>query len=120
MAFVSVMVLAIVIYTGFALLRPYAHPWLTWISWTNPVAHAFEAILVNEIHGRRFRCANFVPAPPIQVGDSFICEVAGAVADVRDNLGDAWVHSSYQYSYAHIWRNLDDYFPVDCLCCVLT
>lgn len=48
MAFAGVIVLAIVIYTGCALPRPYEHPWFKWISWINPIAYAFEAILVNE------------------------------------------------------------------------
>ena len=106
MAFAGVMVLAIVIYTGFTLPRPFEHPWMKWISWINPIAYAFEAILVNEVHGRRFPCANFVPAAPFQSGRSFICSVAGAVIGENDVSGDAWVMSSYQYSYSHIWRNL--------------
>jgi ATP-binding cassette subfamily G (WHITE) protein 2 (PDR) len=48
MAFAGVMVLAIVIYTGFTIPRPYEHPWFKWISWINPVAYAFEAIMVDE------------------------------------------------------------------------
>ena len=48
MAFAGVMVLAIVIYTGFTIPRPYMHPWFKWLSWINPIAYAFEAILVNE------------------------------------------------------------------------
>ena len=106
LAYAGVMVLAIVVYTGFTLPRPYAHPWLVWISYINPVTYAFEAILVNEVHGRRFPCANLVPAPPFQSGDSFICGVAGAVAGELDVSGDAWAQSQYQYSYSHIWRNL--------------
>ena len=106
MALAGVMVLAIVIYTGFTLPRPYEHPWMKWISWINPIAYAFEAILVNEVHGRRFPCANLVPSPQFQSGSSFICSVAGAVPGVNDVLGDDWVKSSYGYSYTHIWRNL--------------
>ena len=106
MAFAGIMVLAIIIYTGFTLPRLYAHPWMEWISWINPIAYAFEAILVNEVHGRRFPCANFVPALPFQSGSSFVCGVAGAVVGETDVSGDAWVQASYQYSYSHIWRNL--------------
>lgn len=103
MAFAGVMVLAIVIHTGFTLPRPYEHPWMKWISWINPVAYAFEAILVNEVHGRDFPCSSFVPTPEFQQGSSFICSVAGAVAGQTTVSGDSWVQSSYQYSYSHIW-----------------
>ena len=106
MAFAGVMVLAIVIYTGFTIPRPYEHPWMKWISWINPIAYAFEAILVNEVHGREFPCSNYVPTAPFQQGSSFICSVAGAAAGQTTVSGDDWVQSSYQYSYSHIWRNL--------------
>ena len=106
LALAGVMVLAIVIYTGFTLPRPYEHPWMKWISWINPIAYAFEAILVNEVHGRRFPCASLIPPPPFQSGSSFVCSVAGSFAGEADVSGDNWVQSSYQYSYAHIWRNL--------------
>ena len=65
-----------------------------------------KAILVNEVHGRRFPCASFVPTAPFQSGSSFVCTVQGAVAGEIEVSGDAWVQSSYQYSYSHIWRNL--------------
>lgn len=65
-----------------------------------------KAILVNEVHGRRFPCASFVPTTPFQSGSSFVCTVRGAVAGDLEVSGDAWVQSSYQYSYSHIWRNL--------------
>ena len=82
------------------------HPWFKWISWINPVAYAFEAILVNEVHGRQFPCSSLVPTNPDLSGNSFICSVAGAVAGQDYVSGDAWVEASYQYSYSHIWRNL--------------
>lgn len=103
MALAGVMVLAIVIYTGFTLPRPYAHPWMKWISWINPVAYAFEGVLVNEVHGREFPCANLIPPPQFQSGSSFICAVPGATVGKTSVSGDDWVQSSYQYSYAHIW-----------------
>ena len=108
MAFAGVMVLAIVIYTGFTLPRPYAHPWMKWISYINPIAYAFEAILVNEVHGQEYGCANIVPPPPVQQGDSFICGVAGAKVGQVKVSGDDWVQSSYQYSHSHLWRNLGE------------
>ncbi|PGH12263.1 hypothetical protein AJ80_06777 [Polytolypa hystricis UAMH7299] len=104
LAFAGVMVLAIVIYTGFTIQRSYMHPWFKWISWINPVAYAYEAILVNEVHNRRFECSTLVP--PYGTGDNFECPIAGAVPGERTVSGDAWVHSTFGYSYSHIWRNL--------------
>jgi len=105
LAIAGVLVLAIVIYTGFTIPRPYMHPWFKWISWINPVAYAFEALLVNEVHGRNFPCATLVPAYPTS-GAAFVCSVPGSVPGETFVSGDAWVEASYQYSYSHIWRNL--------------
>jgi ABC-type transport system involved in cytochrome bd biosynthesis fused ATPase/permease subunit len=44
--------------------------------------------------------------PPYGQGNNFQCAVAGAVAGNINVSGDAWVQSSYGYSYSHIWRNL--------------
>jgi ATP-binding cassette, subfamily G (WHITE), member 2, PDR len=106
MAIAGVMVLWIVIYTGFTLQRSYMHPWFKWSSWINPIAYAFEALLVNEVHGRRFACAPTSLVPPYGTGDAFQCAVAGAVAGEDSVSGDRWLSSSYGYSYSHIWRNL--------------
>lgn len=70
------------------------------------VDFSLALLTLQIVHGREFPCASFVPAPPFQSGNSFICSVAGAVAGRTTVSGDAWVQASYQYSYSHIWRNL--------------
>ena len=108
MAIAGVTTLAIVIYTGFVIPRPLMHPWFKWISWINPVAYAFEGLFVNELHGQRFDCSILVPSGPgyAQAGQDFVCAVAGAVPGQTTVSGDAYLESAFQYSYAHIWRNL--------------
>ncbi|KIW34417.1 uncharacterized protein PV07_01195 [Cladophialophora immunda] len=106
LAIAGVMVLWIVIYTGFTMQRSFMHPWFKWSSWINPIAYAFESLLVNEVHGRNFPCAPTSLVPPYGTGNHFQCAVAGAVAGQTTVSGDAWVKSSYGYSYSHIWRNL--------------
>ncbi|KAG0647288.1 abc multidrug transporter atrI [Hyphodiscus hymeniophilus] len=106
LAIAGVLVLAIVIYTGYTIPRPYMHPWFKWLNYINPLAYAFEALMVNEFHGRSFPCASIVPAYPNLSGATFICPVAGAVAGEIAVSGDAYMQTSFQYSYAHIWRNL--------------
>ena len=107
LAIAGVMVLWVVIYTGFTLQRAYMHPWFKWTSWINPIAYAYEALLVNEIHGVNYDCAlsSIVPIYGVESGN-FRCAVPGAVAGQYQVSGDAWVKSSYGYSYSHIWRNL--------------
>ncbi|KAJ5133058.1 hypothetical protein N7448_007216 [Penicillium atrosanguineum] len=104
MAFAGIMVLCIVVYTGFTLPQPYMHPWLSWIRWINPIYYTFEALIANEFHGREYDCSAFIPS--YGTGTSFICSAVGAVAGQRTVSGDAFIEQNYEYTYAHIWRNL--------------
>ena len=77
------------------------------INYINPIAYMFEALLVNEVHGREFPCAPPSVIPPYAAANSnFACAVIGAKPDSRAVSGDDWVKSGYDYSYSHIWRNL--------------
>jgi ATP-binding cassette subfamily G (WHITE) protein 2 (PDR) len=108
LAIAGVVTLAIVIYTGFVIPRPDMHPWFKWISWINPVAYAFEGLFVNELHGQQFACSTLVPSGGSYTltGNEFICAIGGAVAGQTTVSGDAYLEAQFQYSYAHIWRNL--------------
>jgi ABC-type multidrug transport system permease subunit/ABC-type multidrug transport system ATPase subunit len=105
MALSGVMVLALVIYTGFVITVPDMHPWFSWIRWINPIFYAFEILIANEFHGRQFDCAAFVPPEPIRQGTSFVCGVAGAEMGEPTVSGDAFIAANYQYYYSHVWRN---------------
>jgi ATP-binding cassette subfamily G (WHITE) protein 2 (PDR) len=106
-AIAGIGVLMMVIYTGFALQPSFMHPWFRWINYINPIAYIFEALLVNEVHGRQVPCAPQSIIPPYATGNSnFACTFIGAQPGERTVSGDAWVESAYQYSYSHLWRNL--------------
>lgn len=89
MSLAGVLVLAIVIYTGFVVPIPYMKVWFSWIRWINPVFYAFEILVANQFHGVEFACSQFVPS--YTVGDSFICGTRGAVAGQRTVNGDAYI-----------------------------
>lgn len=113
MALSGVLVLAIVIYTGFVVPVRYMGDWFGWIRWINPIFYAFEILIANEFHGREFTCSAFIPAYPDNVanalagtgGTSFICNVVGAVAGELTVNGDRYIAESYGYYYSHVWRN---------------
>ncbi|UKZ61537.1 uncharacterized protein TrAtP1_002800 [Trichoderma atroviride] len=106
MSLAGILVLALVIYTGFTITVPSMHPWFSWIRWINPIYYAFEILVANEFHGQDFPCgASFVPPYSPQVGDSWICPVAGAVAGSATVSGDAFIATNYEYYYSHVWRN---------------
>ncbi|OJJ66373.1 hypothetical protein ASPBRDRAFT_201001 [Aspergillus brasiliensis CBS 101740] len=108
LAAAGVIILATVIYTGFLLPLPSMHPWFKWISYINPLRYAFEALAVNEFHGRDFPCSNLVPLyPGLKNGSGtyFICAAKGAVAGELYVSGDDFLSVSYGYEYSHLWRN---------------
>lgn len=45
----AIIILAIVIYTGFALPIPYMHGWSRWINYLDLVAYAFESLMVSSL-----------------------------------------------------------------------
>ncbi|KAK5118312.1 hypothetical protein LTR62_002825 [Meristemomyces frigidus] len=105
MALSGVLVLAIVVYTGFTIPVPYMHPWFSWIRYLNPVFYAFEILIANEFHGRQFTCSQFIPGYTPLPGNSFICSSKGAVAGQHTVSGDDYIMAAYTYTYAHVWRN---------------
>ncbi|KAF9890970.1 hypothetical protein FE257_005227 [Aspergillus nanangensis] len=105
MTLAGILILALVIYTGFVVPVPYMHPWFGWIHYLNPIYYAFEILVANEFHGRDFDCSQVIPAYPNMQGDTFVCSSKGAVAGRDKVSGDAYIWDSFQYSYTHVWRN---------------
>ncbi|KIM94271.1 hypothetical protein OIDMADRAFT_106738 [Oidiodendron maius Zn] len=110
MAPASILILAMVIYTGFALPVPNMRGWARWINYLDPIAYGFESLMINEYVGRTFTCPpnSFVPNGPSYVNISalqHVCSAVGAVAGSTVVDGTAYIESSYQYVPSHKWRN---------------
>lgn len=108
LAVAGVVLLAVVIYTGFVIPRPNMHPWFGWIFWINPLAYAYESLIVNEFHGREFPCSNVIPRYPVFKNGSypmFICGEKGAIAGELFVNGDRYLNDSFHYQFEHMWRN---------------
>ncbi|KAJ5671108.1 hypothetical protein N7507_000235 [Penicillium longicatenatum] len=58
---VTILVLALVIYSGFIIPLSYIHGWARWINYLDPIAYGLEALMINEFHGRNYTCSSFVP-----------------------------------------------------------
>ena len=104
----AILILAIVIYTGFAIPTRNMLGWSRWINYVDPVAYGFEALMVNEFSGRSFDCAVFVPSGP-GYGSGLankVCTSVGSVAGQQRVSGDALINQTYQYYASHRWRNL--------------
>ena len=106
----AVFILALVIYTGFAIPVRDMHPWFRWLGYLDPVAYAFESLMINEFHGRQYPCTgNIVP-----FGDGYenlapdqrVCTTVGSVPGSNFINGDDYINKSFSYYHSHLWRNL--------------
>ena len=103
----AIIILALMIYTGFVIPPTEMVPWFRWINYIDPIAYAFESLMVNEFYGRYFECANFVPTGPSYAGIgslNHICSVVGAVAGSSVVSGTDYIKLSFNYDRGHLWR----------------
>lgn len=106
----AIIILALVIFTGFAIPIDYMLPWCRWLNYIDPLAYAFEALMVNEFHNREFSCSAFVPSPEIpayaNVGAlNKVCSAVGSVPGLDYVLGDDYILSGFRYANSHKWRD---------------
>lgn len=111
----AIFILALVIYTGFAIPVSYMHPWFRWLNWLDPVAYAFEALMINQFHGVQIPCSIFIPTGDFSSigGTDYdtvsafekICSTTGASAGANFVDGDTYLAVNYEYYPEHLWRN---------------
>ncbi|KAJ6016384.1 hypothetical protein N7540_010975 [Penicillium herquei] len=107
----AILILGLIIYTGFTIPTTYMLGWSRWMNYVNPLAYGFESLMVNEFHNRKFRCPDsaFVPSGPsynsLPLANK-ICSVVGAVAGEEFVDGDVYLRLSFNYHNSHKWRNL--------------
>lgn len=99
----AILILAIVIYTGFAIPTNYMVGGLRWINYLDMVAYAFEALMINEFHGQQYACSSYVPS--YGQGVNRVCQAVGAQAGQTAVSGTGYILSVYNYQHSHKWRN---------------
>ncbi|WWC87080.1 uncharacterized protein L201_001966 [Kwoniella dendrophila CBS 6074] len=104
----AVLILGLVIYTGFAINVSYMHGWARWMNYIDPIAYGFESLMINEFHDREYECSAIVPSGPGYegvTGTEHICSTIGSKPGSLVVNGDDYINQSYQYYHAHKWRN---------------
>ncbi|EXJ88084.1 hypothetical protein A1O1_05012 [Capronia coronata CBS 617.96] len=102
----SILMLALLIFTGFVVPVNYMLPWCRWINYVNPVAYGYEAIMVNEYHARNFTCSSYLPSYGTPGTVNVACDAVGAVPGHMYVNGDTYINSAYSYQHSHKWRNV--------------
>lgn len=104
----AILILGLVIYTGFTIPTRNMLGWSRWMNYVNPIAYGFESLMVNEFHNREFTCpqSSFVPPYPEVPLANKICTTVGAVSGSDKVQGTDYLAQSFQYYASHKWRNL--------------
>lgn len=74
----------------------------------DPVAYAFESLMINEFSNRQFPCNTFVPRGPgyDDSSENHVCSVVGGAPRSQFVDGDAYINTAFSYYHSHLWRNL--------------
>ncbi|KAI5467615.1 ABC-2 type transporter-domain-containing protein [Mariannaea sp. PMI_226] len=102
----SILLLALALYTGFAITPQYMPVWIGWIRWTIPTFYAQESLMINEFSHKAFPCSAFVPQGPeyeSAPGLSRTCAIQGSVPGQDFVEGSAYLSSTYGYKDSHKW-----------------
>ena len=106
----ALIILVLVLFTGFAIPINYMLSWCRWLNYLDPLAYAFEALMVNEFHGRDFLCTQFIPSPDVPGYENVgvlnrVCSAVGAKTGIPYVNGDDYINSSFNYYHEHKWRD---------------
>ncbi|KAI0806443.1 putative ABC multidrug transporter [Xylaria sp. FL0064] len=90
----AIIIILAIIYTGFVIPPSYMVAWLSWFRWINPLAYAYESVMVNEFRERRFPCTSFIPSgskyPPNGMLGT-VCGAIGAIPGQQDVQGSEYL-----------------------------
>ncbi|KXJ87301.1 ABC transporter CDR4 [Microdochium bolleyi] len=104
----AIILLAVVMFSGFVIPQTYLDDWIGWLRWVNPVFYLMESLALNEFVGRQFPCDQLVPSGPgySSLSSSRICSGEGAVAGASFIDGAAHLRVQYGFVDSHRWRNV--------------
>ncbi|KAH9045960.1 ABC-2 type transporter-domain-containing protein [Lactarius hengduanensis] len=104
----GLMLLLLVLYTGYTIPKPSMIGALKWISYINPIRYGFEGLMSNEFHTLNGTCSNLVPSGTGYENVSLTNQVCGTVGSIPGQStvdGNRFIAISYDYSYSNLWRN---------------
>ncbi|KAF9165539.1 hypothetical protein DFQ26_009790 [Actinomortierella ambigua] len=102
----GLILMALILYSGFMIPYQSMHPWFIWIFWINPLAYAFKALISNEMSGLIFDCANdaMIPSGPGYTDMTYqVCGVPGATAGQPYVDGSSYLYAAYRYKTSEMW-----------------
>lgn len=104
----TILLIGMVVFTGFVIPTPDMLGWSRWINYINPMAYIFEGLMANEFTNRLFNCTSFVPSGPGYQSAQYnqrVCSVVGAKTGAKSVNGSDYIAIAYRYYNSHKWRN---------------
>lgn len=96
----GLILLALILYSGYMIPYQSMHPWFIWIFWINPLAYGFKALISNEMRGLQFDCAGpaMVPRGPTYTDLRYqVCTLAGSKPGTTLVDGSDYLYAGYRY-----------------------
>ncbi|KAG9236026.1 ABC-2 type transporter-domain-containing protein [Amylocarpus encephaloides] len=101
----AVMMLSLLIFTGFVVPIDYMLGWCRWIGYVNPVAYGYESLMINDFYGREFSCSTYIP-DYANASSNAACDAVGATPGQPYVSGSDHIRLAYSYIPSHKWRNV--------------
>ncbi|KAI7832790.1 ABC-2 type transporter-domain-containing protein [Gamsiella multidivaricata] len=105
----GLILLALILYSGYMIPYQSMHPWFIWIFWINPLAYAFKALISNEMRGLKFDCAGptMVPHGPTYTDVQYqVCSLAGSKPGLTEVDGSDYLYAAYRYKTSDMWYDV--------------
>ena len=107
----ALLILDLVVFTGFVIPTRYMLDWCRWLNYIDPIAYAFESLIVNEFHDRNYICDAFVPSTLVEgyadvAPENHVCSAVGSVPGQNYVNGDLYAQSMFEYKWENRWRNV--------------
>ncbi|KAG0055293.1 hypothetical protein BGZ83_009051 [Gryganskiella cystojenkinii] len=105
----GLILLALILYSGYMIPLQSMHPWFVWIFWINPLAYAFKALISNEMKGLQFDCtgATMIPHGPTYTSiANQVCSLAGSKAGEVMVDGTDYLYAGYRYKTSQMWLDI--------------
>ncbi|CAG8905870.1 unnamed protein product [Penicillium egyptiacum] len=105
----ALLVLGLIMYTGFTMPTMYMPGWSRWMTYVNPLSYAFESLMINEFHDRSFSCSVVVPSgldySAVGINNRACAEVGNTLGSTTIQ-GDIYINNKFQYYHTNKWRNV--------------
>ncbi|KAI8586359.1 ABC-2 type transporter-domain-containing protein [Geranomyces variabilis] len=120
----GLLILALIVYTGYTIPTRDMLGWSRWINYINPIAYGFESLMINEFDGRNYACptssqvpSSLMPAYATVDALNRVCPAVGAVAGQDFVSGTTFIAVAYQYYPSHKFRNIGILFAMMAVMC---